>query len=200
MIGAIEQAMVDRIQAASDGGVLGYALKKVISYGGEFDEDINQVVRDFPAVWVVFSGRNRPTRRVKGLWPVTSRFTVVGGTRSRRNERARRRGEAGEVGSYQIVEDVEGLLIGQTLGLDIDPVEPAGIRSLFQGVLRDKQISLYALDLDVGHELELPAPAGGLDDFAGFHVDWDIPPLGNVVPPPPAADPDAEDNVTLETA
>lgn len=199
MIGAIEQAMVDRIKAASAAGTLGYTLKKVISYGGEFDADIKQVIKDFPAVWVVFAGRGRPVQRTTAIWRVESRFTVVGGTRNRRNERARRRGDAGKVGSYQIVEDCEALLIGQTFGLAIDPVEPAGVRSLFQGAVSDRQVSLYAIDLTVRQEIEIPAPAGGLDDFITFHADWDIPVFDPALTVPAApGTADATDDVTLE--
>lgn len=198
MIGAIEQAIVDRIEAASTGGTLGYRFKNVASYGNEFDDDIKNVITQFPAAWVTFGGEPRPTERGGDTWFHEPVFVVLVGQRNRRNEEAARRGAAGKPGSYQMLEDIRGLLIGQTLGLEINRVLPGRTRSVLNGAPQGAAASIYAMEFHTGYVSEQPAPAVNIGSFKTFHVDWDIPPHGNVVAPPPAAENDAEDSVILE--
>jgi len=197
MIAAIEDGIVERIKAASTGGVLGYALKEVKTYGGELDEDgLREVVKRYPAVWVVWAG-SRFTEKARGLWWEDATFAVIVATKSLRNEQARRHGAPGEVGSYQIVKDVKALLGGNALGLDIQPLQPTAGRSLFQGVKDKQPLSLYAVDFLARFITEQPETAG-LDDFATFHADWDLPPFApkpeDPLPLPPGQA-DAEDLV-----
>ena len=199
MIGAIEEAMVARIQAASDAGDLGYTLPTVTSYGNELDDDIHEVVKRFPAVWFVFRREPRPTKTGGGEYLHEPVFAAVVGARNRRNEEAARRGSAGKPGSYQIAEDVRGLLAGQDLDLDIAAIEPGAVNSIWNAKVRGDNLSLYMVELHTRYVSNEPAAASGLDDFETFHVDWDIPPLGNVTEPLPAAEADAEDTVELET-
>jgi phage gp37-like protein len=201
MIGAIEQAIIGRIQAASEGNVLGYRLRTVKSYGGELSPDaINEAIRAFPAVWVVYGGDRPPVEiATDRVWRYQPRFAVYVGASNLRNEAAARQGAAaGEVGSYQILQDVRRLLVGYTLGLAITPLVPGEIRT----VVQDRGISIYVLTLLCGFEDEalLSLPRERLDDFVHLHLDWDVPPLGNVTPPLPAAEADARDDVFLEGA
>lgn len=60
MIGVIEQAIMDRLRAASDTGTLGYHLAAVESYAGQLDGELSAVLRErAPAAWVVFNGETR---------------------------------------------------------------------------------------------------------------------------------------------
>lgn len=194
MIAAIENGMLARLQAAVDGGTLGYH-PTLASYGGEFDEDINYVVRKFPAIWVAFAGEDivevdntrfeaRPT------------FSVLVGARSVRNEQTSRHGAAGSVGTYQMIADVKGLFTNQRLDLDIDPLKLMRTRSLFNGRVSAERMSVFAVEFRTRYIVDLPDPAASLTDFSTFHADWDIPPHGNVTPPLPADEPDAVDTVT----
>jgi phage gp37-like protein len=118
MIGEIENAMVTRIQSASDGGMLGYKLEGVAPYAGEFSsiDDILREVREFPAVLVTFqkadSQVSSPMKQI-----MLAEFDVFVFAQSRANEAAARTG-GGKPGSYQIARDVRTLLNGQGLGLD----------------------------------------------------------------------------------
>lgn len=200
MIGAIEAAIAARIKAASDEGVLGYALRHVGTYAAQLDDDLARIAPQMPAVWVVLNelGRRQP---IAGGWETPATFAVIVATRNLRNEQATRHGgAAGEVGSYQIVMDVRALLADQTLGLDIEPLVPGRVTSLFNGRVRDTKASIYACEVLTAFSEEAVPDAEDLDDFETFHADWDIPPHGNVEAPLPAADADASDTVTLETA
>ena len=200
MIGAIEKGIVDRIKAANGPSqALGYSLRCIASYGNELDDDINKVIKQFPAVWVVYQGEPRPKEATAGRWIHAPAFAIVCCAKSLRNEKASRRGAGGEIGSYQIFQDVRALLTGQTLGLEISPIEPGEVRPIVNAKTRDKNASIYVQTVHTGYESNQPADAATLDDFATFHSDWDIPPHGNVTPPLPADEADAEDTVILET-
>lgn len=193
MIGAIEQAIVERIMGASTAGALGYPLATVASYGGELD-DLAMAVRAFPAVWVAFAGERRAEVLGGGEFRHEGIFTLFIGTRSRRGDRAARHGVEGEPGSLQILEDVRAILLGDQLGLAIEPFAPVQVRSVSQTA----QASIYACDLMTRW---VSGSAAGFDDdaadFLRFHADYDIPPHGNVTAPLPAGEADAADDVYL---
>jgi len=193
MIGAIEQAIVDRISLADSTGVLGYRLKKVASYGNELDHEIRTVIKNFPAVWIVFKGEPKPENIGDGAWDHRPTFSVIVGVSNRRNEESSRRGAAGKVGSYQLLEDVRALIAGHSLGLDIEPLQPGVVRAL----TNITNASIYAQEFHTRYVSEATFDIV-VDGFATFHSDWDIPPLGNVTAPLPAAENDAEDEIKPE--
>lgn len=199
MIGAIEQALVDRVEAANGVGGLGYRLRTVASYGNELDDDVDRVIKAFPAVWVTYLGEHAPLDIGGGAWRAAARFAVLVAASNRRNERATRHGASGEPGAYQIVEDLRTLLCGEDLGLDAaEVVQPAGVEPRANGKFGAAHMAVYALLLEIIYVIEpASAPAHALGSFETFHADWDLPPRGNVTPPLPAADPDASDTVTL---
>lgn len=203
MIGPIENAIVARIKAASEANTLGYSLRTIGTYGAEFDaedDDLIQLIKNqFPAVWVTFL--DEALQDTGNKYKIVARFAVLCAARSLRNEQARRHGgAAGEIGSYQIMRDIRALLADQDLGLDIDPLTPLTVRTLFNGGTQDLKASVLTIEFKTAYYEERgPAPAG-LADFQTFHADWDVPPHGNVMPPLPTANPDAQDTVTMETA
>lgn len=197
MIGTIEQAIIDRIQAASTGGTLGYRLAAVTSYGGELDGDISAVLRlRFPAAWVVYAGGTARQGAGGKIWQ--ARFAVVVAAKGGRNQVERRRGADDKVGAYQLAEDMASLLERQTLGLDIAPIDVGAIRTLFNGAAKADRLAVFALDLTTAYAADPGVDEVELAAFQTFHADWDIPPHGNVSAPLPAADADASDTVTLE--
>lgn len=198
MIGAIENAIVSRIAAASQSGALGYQLRTVKSYAGDLEPDLlAEVIRQFPAVWVLYAGEAAPREIMADTaWRYAPRFSVYVGARNLRNEAASRQGAAGtEIGSYQILEDVRRLLAGHRLGLPIGPLVPGAVRS----ALQSRDISIYGLSVEtLFDEDALALPSERLGEFLHLHMDWDAPPHGNVAPPLPAAEADARDDVFLD--
>jgi phage gp37-like protein len=153
MIGAIENAMLGRLRAASQSGALGYTIPLLGSYQGDLDteEALARLAPQLPAVLAIYAGdRSEPmglSWRYHCAW---SLFVVVGNLR---NEPARRLGGApGEVGSYRLLADVRTLLAGQTFGLPVAPLAIEGTRSIYQGAVHARQqISVYALDVRVAY-------------------------------------------------
>lgn len=199
MIGAIEQALVNKIAAANESGAFGYKLQGVKSYHGELSGDINQIVRTLPAAWVIFGGKTR-RRAFDGAthieWEL--RYSVIVGAKSLRNEASSRLGADDRVGSYQIIDDLEGLLSGETLGLEMSPLVPERVIAISNNKSDRDIASIYALELSTVATINYAAfNPDDLDDLQTIHTDWDIPPHGNVLPPLPALEADARDTLIL---
>ena len=81
---------------------------------------------------------------------------------------------------------------GQPIGLQLGETAPY----MFAGILCHG----VRLDLTTRHYPATPDDPASLNDFATFHVNWDIPVFGNVLTPLPADETaDATDHITLET-
>jgi len=200
IISDLENAIVDRLAARSGTGTgkLGYTLS-VDSYDGEFDseEDLDRARVKFPCALIALKeiGRGIPTGDGQ---QVLLSYTIFVGTKSRRNGRARRQGAAGEVGSYQVAWDIRSLLKGQTLGLgaDISGLTPGPVTSIFNGRNRGQPVSVYACNFTTTWYEDLaPVDDDPVGEFLSLDVAWDIPPLGNVTPPLPAAEADLRETI-----
>ncbi len=187
---AIENAILARLKAAGEADVLGYLFRTLDTYPTDFDTYLKEKVlgdRAYPAAWVVFGGWRAPTD--DGALQAPAVFMVVVAAQNLRNEQARRHGAgAAEVGSYQLMLDVSGLLHGQHLGLDIGALQLGPCRSVRPtATIMERQLSLYALEFTTLMPIEVARfPAAALDDFSTFHADWDVPPIGNVATDLPA--------------
>lgn len=207
MIAQVENAILARLKAAGDAGVLGYKWGTLDSYPEDWDLYLKEKFQRAPAAWVVFGGWREPEERRDGIVEAPSSFMVVVAAESlRNNETFQRHGAPNEPGSYQLLIDIAKLLRGQTLGLgdDIDPLEIGAVRSVRPTqMIMERKLSVFALEV----RTTLYIDAGGTEanddigDFATFHANWDIQPFGNVQPPLPAdVTADATDHVQLETS
>ena len=168
---AIEDAIMARLKAASDGGALGYRLAEIASYGGEFDDELFFTqVRKFPAVWVTIGGAKKKTVLARKTI-YTATLAVMVGTRTVRGERFTRHGSVGEPGSYQLLEDVRRLLAGQTFGLDIAPLRPGADRTLFNTRNGSQARSVLAVEFDTDYTFALDDPDADADELhrIGLH-------------------------------
>lgn len=180
----IENAILARLRAAGEANVLGYLFRTLESYPADFDLFLEEKIkgdRPWPAAWVIFGGWRPPTD--DGGLQAPAVFMVVVAAKNLRSETARRHGAgAGEVGSYQLMLDVAGLIHGQHLGLDIGALKLGACRSVRPTpVITRHQLSLYALEFTTLMPIEVSRfPAAALDDFETFNVNWDVPAFGNV--------------------
>lgn len=204
MIGLIENAIIARLKAASDTGLLGYKLRTIESYGGQFadEERLNKLIQ-YPAAYVVFLG-DKPAGEIGYADQLGATFAVIVAARNVRNEAATRHGDGGEVGTYQMIKDVRGLLKRQDFGLDIGGLTLGPARSLFSGTIETHRVSVFAVEFATTYSdaEDIDTAASGLDDFRTFHVNWDVPPIGNVAPTgelPDDENADMTDTMTLNT-
>lgn len=176
----VETAMLERLSAASSANVLGYSLRTVESLPIDIDERLKEVVNDFPAAWTVFGGWTVKTDRSGGGAVVEARYSVICAAQNLRSERAARFGEASDVGSYQMVWDVIGLLLGNDLGLPVGPLVLGPCQNLYAGKTQaDLKLSLFGVTFTTTFAIDAQ-PADVLDsqalgDFSTFAVDWIAP-------------------------
>lgn len=140
-------------------------ITEVASYGGEFDDNLPEAVRRFPAVWVTFGTAGRPRRfTAKQKWLVPVTFVVLVGARNLRNEEATRHGvkingQLVEIGTYQLINDVNAALLGNDLGITgMDAFEPGTVKTLFNTKLEGQALSVLAMEWHTRFELKKPEP------------------------------------------
>lgn len=146
----IENAIIDRLKKG-----LGRMSRSVQSYGGEMDGDPAEVMRQLPAVWVTFAGvqKTEPYGTSRKKFVTHGRFAVLVGERSVRNEVSSRMGGANEneVGTYRLIAAVRRLLSGQDMassGINIDPLRPGRVRTLFNTQVESHALSVFACEFD----------------------------------------------------
>ncbi|MBI1407298.1 MAG: DUF1834 family protein [Caulobacter sp.] len=178
---AIENAMIARLEAASEAGILGYAIRTVDSLPADLDERLPHYVQQYPAAWTVFNGWRAIEEQGDGTTLVEARYAVVVACANLRNERSQRHGAGGEVGSYQLVADVAALLSQQTFGLPIGHLVLGDCSSLYTSSGQaERKASLYAVNFSSRLVLDPAAPpliqTPAIGDFETFQVGWDLPP------------------------
>ena len=182
MIGVIENAILARMKAASGAKVLGYTLKDVDSLPIEIDDKLPERITQFPSAWTVFGGF-RPVAQFTSGDEVRGTFHVVVAAQNLRNDRATRFGGSDdEVGSYQMIADVAGLVVGEDFGLAIKPFALGVCTPLYTGQTdKNRRLSLMALELTTDFVFEqVEATPPNVGDFKTFHVDWDVRPFGGI--------------------
>ena len=198
MISLIEDKIIEALEAAQGPTRVGYTLKTIKSYGGEFADGLERATKDFPAVLVVYGG-GPISEAGGGKWKVTCRFMLVCAAGNLRNEAASRKGENNKPGSYQIALDAVKILSGQTFGLDIAELKPTNLRPLVNDKAGTQLISVYGVDIETAFWTDILPDNASIDNFITFHANWDIPAHGNVETEIPSDDTaDATDHVTLE--
>lgn len=188
-IAEIENAIIARLQAAGEAGVLGYRFRTLESYPENFDLYLKEKIRGdrpYPAAWVVFGGWRDPVDAGSCL-QAEAAFGVVVAATNLRNETAQRHGAGvGEVGSYQLMMDVARLIHGQDLGLDIGAMRLGQCQSIRPtATILEKKLSVFALQFTTKLPIEVANfPAGAIGDFSTFNANWDLPPLAVLTPDP----------------
>ncbi|MBS4046185.1 MAG: DUF1834 family protein [Alphaproteobacteria bacterium] len=193
-IGQIENAIAARIKQASNGDALGYKLKKVESYSGQFDTDeFAQLTAQFPCALVAYVGDWQPPERRQGGRQVFPKFAILCGSKNLRNQAAGRIGSDNDVGSVQIAADIRMLLSEQMLGLQMDPLEPGAAVPVINSTTRDRYASVISIEFLGGYFEQARKPVGEDGNLETYFSQWDVPP--HAAPPEDPALPRAADKV-----
>lgn len=147
-VAQIENAIVAAIKTAAT-GFTGLPPANIESYGGQLDDETFEWVRSLPAVWCVFAGvpsapSRHGTARDKWLFPAT--FTVFCGQRNLAGNQRLRQGDGRNPGVYALMQLVREALLGQDLGLAIEPFEPGPVRVTTSVVVNRNGVMVYAMD------------------------------------------------------
>lgn len=154
MIAEIENAMIETLKNATGMGYLTCAE----SYGGQLDDDLAEVVRKYPAVWVVYAGSAKPQKLGAEKFKVPANFAVIVAARNVRNEKATRQGSAIEVGTYQMLKDVRTLLMNNDFGLAVERLQPGAVRTLYNTKIRGQALSVFSQEYTTAFIESAPTP------------------------------------------
>jgi phage gp37-like protein len=187
VIDQIENAILARVRAASDAGVLGYRYQTFETYPADWDEYLkDKSALAAPGIWVTFGGWRAVEAESMDRARVELIFGIVVMAENLRSETATRHGgpsPANEPGSYRLAVDAARLLFGQDLGLDMAGLRLGALHFVRRfPAWKERRVSMLAIELrtDVAFvALDHDDPAG-LDDFLAFHANWDVPAHGNV--------------------
>lgn len=139
----IEQGIKDLIKAQNWDYV-----REIKTYGGEFDDDINAVIRRFPAIWVAFQGSKSPEKISSNKTRIPITFVVLVGAYSVRNEEAQRHSDQINIGTYQMLDDIQRLLTENDLSSQclkgLAPLELGRIKTIFNTKTKDDSISVLS--------------------------------------------------------
>lgn len=183
----LEDAVIARIQAASDSNALGYRLASIGSYGGEFDDEIFFTqFRKFPAIWVTVGG-DTPKKIGAKSWECTLKLAVMVGARNVRGERFTRHGSVGEVGTYQMAQDVRDILIGQSFNGMVSALDLGPQRTLFNTRMGNEARSVISQELTARYTYRMPEEVVG--EYTGINQRYYLKPGDEL--------PDAVDEVQL---
>ena len=133
-------------------------------------------------MWVSYRDESAPDPRNTGRtrWTVKATFSVLVAARSLKNEEATRHGDAVQVGSYQMIEDVRALIGFNDFGLSgVDYLRPGRTRTLFNGRLAACSMSILMQEWTTLYDLCVREPGGrALDAPPGAY----LPPEGTRLP------------------
>lgn len=143
--GDIEQAVKDTCDDMKKSGKWPW-LATAKSYGGEFDEDLLNVVKRFPAIWVTVTG-DKPEKISHNKYKYFAKVAIIVGASSMRNEEARRHGAGEDIGAYQMLSAVlqrftEAKLSDKICGLA--PLELGRSKTIFNTIVQRNSISVIS--------------------------------------------------------
>lgn len=152
----IEQAIKDELAAQITSGKWDW-VREIKTYGGEFDDDIDAVIKRFPAIWVTFDGSKTPEKISynKTKMPIT--FVVLVADHTVRNEEAQRHGTGINVGTFQMLDYVQRLLTGNDLSsqnlIGLAPLELGRVKTIFNTITRRDSISVLAQEFTTAYTI-----------------------------------------------
>ena len=146
-LGIVEQGIKDVMAKQIESKAWPW-IREIKTYGGEFDDDTLTWVNSFPAIWIAFVGSGTPKKvsNNKTQYPLT--FAVLVGSRSVRNEEARRHGAGADIGSFEMLSRVQNLLIGNDLSSvnvkGLAALELGKTKTIFNSKARSQSISVLS--------------------------------------------------------
>ncbi len=133
-------------------------IREIKTYGGEFDEGLTAIVEMFPAIWVVFESSGTPEKISYNKTKYPLKFVVLVGARSVRNEEARRQGAGNDIGTYEMLDRVQKLLIGNDLSsagvTGLDPLVLGRTKTVFNAKTRSQSISVISQEFTTQYTIK----------------------------------------------
>lgn len=200
MIGAVEDEIVDRLRQA-----FGARVREVDHKPAKLDADeLSRILTMAPAAYVSFLGFQPAEGRMPG-GTFMAAFGVYLLAANASGDVARRRGHPTAIGAYDMVARATRQLGGWRPPSAAQDIAITSCENLFSAAFEKAGRTCYGLALTVPLRFGA-AEEEDLGDLRTLDVIWDVPPLGNVPPPPnpeaiaavPAPTRDAADRVTVD--
>jgi len=182
--------------------LLGNKVRQVDSLPGDWDDEmLRRFLKLVPGVLLAFAGGTQSTSAGAAEARLQSRWIVYVLT-GHPTEAARRRGDAQQLGAYQLVQ----LLLPWLHGLqvpDVGSMHLVDVQNLFTGTVERQGLTVYAITLGLEMAFELVPADELLAPFETFVAQYDLPPHTPALHPAWLIDdntgggPDARDDVQL---
>jgi len=145
----IEDAIVNELQPLK----ASLGVRVIKSYQGELEseEDINRLVRLFPAIYVVYGGSQYTEHGARKIEKMSYVLFVC--DKSLRAEEEARRGGAKNPGTYAMLNAIRDKLFGSMLSLEIFPIDL--LREV--PVWFSRGISIYSAEYETAQALLYPS-------------------------------------------
>lgn len=171
-IASTETWFIDRLKARFEPH-----LRTVESLPADFDDEaFERMLREAPGIYVVFNGGARSDAYGESL-VIDARWSFFAVTGHQQGDLARRHGDAREIGAYQMLELMTGVLEGAMPPDAADQMRVLTIGNVFSEGVDYKGATAYVIecgmDQGIGPSAEGPVDPA-LDDFVTFHGDIDL--------------------------
>lgn len=199
-IAATETHLIDTIKAH-----LGNRIKTVTSVPSEWSDDLlKSMLLMAPFVAVAFPGGTAPKPGSSYAY-MDGNWEVYVGTAHASGQQARRLGDALQIGAYELIERMVGLLHGHTVP-DVGVLDFRSVDNLFTGTVDRQGLAVYGIRFALPM-MALPPATQALVGFETFDAQYDLPPLASsaahaawLAANYSATRPDAHDTVVLPVA
>lgn len=168
--GDIEQAVKDTCDDMKKSGKWPW-LATAKSYAGEFDDDLLNIVKRFPAIWVTVTG-DKPEAIGYGKVKFVVKVAIIVGASSMRNEEARRHGAGLDIGAYGMLAEVWKRFNFATLKdkvQGLDPFEPGKAKTIVNAITKGQSISVLAQEYTTSFIVEASDRLREEDDAEYIH-------------------------------
>jgi len=134
----IEDAIVNALKASD----MAAYCKKIDSYqveAGDLEEQIRIFAGQLPCALIVYSGSPEFIYSLSGVQDMPMTFSILLCAQSLRGKGEARRGN---VGTYQMIDDLRKILTNNQIGLNIDPLLPTKV----EAEINTKNFSAYSME------------------------------------------------------
>lgn len=188
----IENAIVQQLRTVSRA----YSGLLVESYAGQLDDEMFGWVRTLPAVWVTFGDVKSVERKGVHSYLYSGTFEVLSAQRALVENAGRLAGtdKGASVGVYELVEDNKLCLVNQSLGLQIQALQPGAVRPVMKSRVDRDAVVIYAQEFHTRWmEVYPDADAVPLGELVTVGLDYFLKPQHS----PPADPADKSDVLTI---
>ena len=169
---AVEDDLLATLRLAA-----GAKLRTVESLPGDWDDDtLRRMLALTPCALVAFAG-GAPRQIGEATPSIDGQWIVYVATANASGQAARRRGDALQLGAYELLEYVVIPAVHNHTVPGVGSLALTRVENLFSGTVERQGLAVYAATFQLPMEFEMAIDAGALDAFETFAAQYDVPAL-----------------------